>query len=465
MLIHKDQLLSRRALFQSSLVGVLGASFGFGFSSPAAKFRVATFSIDVTPPIGHPLCGGWITPVTAVDDPLRALGVVLLGPEQPIVLCAVDWCGILNEANLAWRQALAEAVGTAPNRVALQTVHPHNAPFADVRAERILQAAPQGPPALELKFFERVVRESAAAVKKSLEQAQPLTHVGTGQAKVEKVAGNRRIIGPDGKVASWRGSACKDPKAVAAPEGLIDPWLKTLSFWNGDQPVAALNYYATHPMSYYGDGRVSADFCGLARQLRQEEDAQVLQLYFNGGGGNVAAGKYNDGSHENRPVLRDRIYEAMRAAWKATERHPVERVSWRSEPVRLPAREEPEYGAAANMKIVESETETKARRGIAAMKLSWLERIERPIDITCLDLGPAQIVHLPGEPFIEYQLHAQQAAPGKFVCTAGYGDGGPFYIPTADAYPQGGYEVGVAFTGPGSEAILKAALTKVLRAD
>ena len=34
----------------------------------------------------------------------------------------------------------------------------------------------------------------------------------------------------------------------------------------------------------------------------------MFQVYFNGCGGNVTAGKYNDGAKENRPVLRDRIY-------------------------------------------------------------------------------------------------------------------------------------------------------------
>ena len=36
--------------------------------------HLTTFACDVTPPPGHPLCGGWIEPVRAVDDPLRALG-------------------------------------------------------------------------------------------------------------------------------------------------------------------------------------------------------------------------------------------------------------------------------------------------------------------------------------------------------------------------------------------------------
>src|ERR1700723_1802486 len=105
-------------------------------------FHLATFSADVTPPPGHPLCGGWIEPVRGVDDPLRALGVVLLGGGAPVVLCAVDWGGIRNDAHLAWRKALAEATHTTPERVAVQSVHPHNAPFVDLEAQRVIETVP-----------------------------------------------------------------------------------------------------------------------------------------------------------------------------------------------------------------------------------------------------------------------------------------------------------------------------------
>jgi hypothetical protein len=45
---------------------------------------------------------------------------------------------------------------------------------------------------------------------------------------------------------------------------------------------------------------------------------------------------------------------------------------------------------------------------------------------------------------------------------AGYGDGGPGYIPTAEAYLQGGYEPTVALAGPESEEILNRAIQKAL---
>jgi hypothetical protein len=424
--------------------------------------HLATFTCDVTPPPGHPLCGGWIEPVRGVDDPLSALGVVLLGAGAPVVLCAVDWCGLRNDANLAWRQALAQAAHTTPERVAVHCVHPHNAPFADLEAQRLLEAVPGAPPSLDRKYFDRVVRSAADGVQTALQNTTTFTHLGIGQARVEQVASNRRILGSDGRVKSIRYSATKDEKVRAEPEGLIDPWLKTLSFWNGDRPLAALNYYATHPMSYYGDGRVSSDFCGLARRKRAADADHVFQVYFTGCAGNITAGKYNDGAKENRVVLRDRIYRAMKAAWDATTRHPLTTFAWRTEPIKFLPRKEKSFGAEESRKALEDAKAPKARRGNGAFQLAWLARLERPIELTCLDLDKALVLHLPGEPFIEYQLKAQEMRKDAFVCVAGYGDGGPGYIPTDRAFLEGGYEPTVALAAP-SEGPLTRAMAKLLK--
>src|SRR5947209_16710199 len=204
-----------------------GSSFILSKEGPMPTLHLATFRCDVTPPAGHPLCGGWIEPVRGVDDPLYALGVILLGAGRPVVLCAVDWTALRNDAHRLWRQALADATHTVPENVAVHCVHQHNAPFADVGAQKLLEAA-HGPPSLDLKFFDDVVKRVAAAAKAALADTQRFTHVGVGKAKVAEVASNRRVLGPDGKVKFTRTSATKDAKARAEPEGLIDPWLRTL---------------------------------------------------------------------------------------------------------------------------------------------------------------------------------------------------------------------------------------------
>src|SRR3954464_6987731 len=88
-----------------------------------SSLRLATFRAEVTPPIGAPLCGGLVKPVIAITDPLLALGVVILGAGKPIVLCAVDWCEIRGADHVRWREKLASAAGTRPERVAVQSLH------------------------------------------------------------------------------------------------------------------------------------------------------------------------------------------------------------------------------------------------------------------------------------------------------------------------------------------------------
>ncbi|HJO54417.1 MAG TPA: hypothetical protein QF373_07935, partial [Verrucomicrobiota bacterium] len=101
--------------------------------------RIASFRTDVTPPLGSALCNGGVKPASEIIQPLTAIGLVLVVPKQdPIVLCAVDWTGIGNDSNKAWRAALAKAAGTTTDRVAIHTLHQHDAPGCDFTAVRLL---------------------------------------------------------------------------------------------------------------------------------------------------------------------------------------------------------------------------------------------------------------------------------------------------------------------------------------
>ena len=425
-------------------------------------FHIAVFRFDVTPPIGHPLCGGWIEPARKIADPLEAFGIVLLGQGKPVVLCVFDWVALRNDAHLAVRKALADAAHTTIDHVSVHAVHPHDAPFADTMAQKILDEA-HGPPCLDLKFFDRIVADAGKACRDSLAKTRRFTHIGVGSAEVRQVASNRRVIGPDGRVKFTRTSATKDKEARDQPEGLIDPVLRTLSFWEGDTPLAALHYYATHPMSYYGQGEVSADFCGLARRLFQESHPGVFTAYFNGCGGNITAGKYNDGSPANRPVLRDRMLDGMQASWKSTKRREFTGWEWRVEPMKLQPRKEATFTEEQSQLAVNDPKAPKAKRGNAAYQLAWLKRIDQPIEVGCLDFGGHTLVlHLPGEAFIDYQLAAQQMRTDATVFVASYGDDGCGYIPTAAGYLQGGYEPTVALSSPESESILMKTMLKLL---
>jgi hypothetical protein len=457
--------VDRRRFLQATAVGLATVGVSLGDSTPEqpSNMHLAPFRFDVTPPIGHSLCGGWIKPAEACDDPLFALGFVLVGAGKPIVLCAVDWTGLLNEAHVAWRTALAEAAGTTPERVAVQCVHQHNAPFACLDAEKIVQRQGDLPHIIDLDFFRACLDRARQAVAESLKKPRRVTHMATGKGRVEKVASNRRVNrSADGKVSAMRGSSCKDAKLRELPEGLIDPWLRTVAFYDKDAKIAACHYYATHPMSYYGDGRVSSDFVGLARARRQKDEPDCLHIYFTGCAGNIAAGKYNDGSKEMRPLLTQRIYDGIIASEQALKPEPIGAVRWRTHDLLPP----PRSGISAEQleQQIANKKNAVAGRNRPSYQLAYRQRFARktPIVLSALDINDVTLLHLPAECFVEYQLRAQEMQPKRFLATAAYGDGGPWYIPTREEYPNGGYEVSVAFCDPDVDAGLTAGMRELL---
>ena len=463
--------IDRRSFLTTSSAG-LASGLGLPFNAFSAQASVHTgnlhlarFRFDVTPLLGHSLCGGWIKPVEAIDDPLEAIGLIILGAGEPIVICAVDWTGLLNDAHLQWRLALAEAAGTSPQRVAVQCVHQHNAPFACLEAERIVLAQENLPHIVELDFFQNCLDAGRTAVTESLRHAEPVTGIAHGEARVDRVAANRRILGPDGKVTSQRGSSSANPEHHRLPEGLIDPLLKTVAFYQGDRKLAACHYYACHPMSYYGDGRVSADFCGLARRQRQQEEPDCTHMYFNGCGGNIGAGKYNDGSKAMRAVLTRRIYDAIAASETQLMPQPIDSINWATHDLLPPPH--PRWEEAAILKQIENNANPVVARNRPAYTVAWLRRFRQqtPITLSALHINQVSMLHLPAECFIEYQLGAQAAATDRFVACAAYGDGGPWYIPTADAYDQGGYEVSVAWCDPQIDTLLSSGIHALLAAS
>jgi hypothetical protein len=414
-----------------------GNSSGPGVNT---ALRISTFDVDATPPVGSRLA--YDVMINSWDLGLRAKGIVLLGAGQPVVLCSVDWIGISNESQDAFKKTLAEAAGTIPERVAVHTVHQHDAPISDFGAEKILKEAGLSPLSYESSFQYDLIKRLGISVKNSLESAQPVTHIGVGQAVVYEVASNRRILGPDGLVKGNRSSSCRDSALRAEPEGLTDPMVALVSFWNGNQPVAVLSYYACHPQSYYRLGIANPDFPGVARFMRQLAVPQALHVHFSGAGGNLAAGKYNDGSKERRGVLAERLADGMKRAWESTTKEPVSSadVSWKTDPIALTP--------ASYIQNIQEEIKIKDPVYLTnnLFKLAWLKRTQAgmKINIGCLAIGRARILFMPGELFVEYQLAAKKMRPDLFVAMAAYGDYATGYICTAKAYKEGGYEAGPA---------------------
>ena len=402
-------------------------------------------------------------PAKSIEAKLWAKGIVLRGGEKPVVFVSVDWCEIRNDAYDRWRDALATAAGTTRERVLVSSIHQHDAPLADLTAQRILEQRGITTNVVDLKFHESIVQRVAKAVRNV--RSQRLTHIGTGQARVERIASNRRYPGPDGKPLYDRGSATRNAFAIDAPEGVVDPFAKALSFWNGDQPVAVLHSYATHPMSFYRTGRVNPDFPGFARDRMQKEFPDALHIYFSGAAGNVTAGKYNDGKPDNRPRLTDRLFAGLQAAWDNTKKQPLRKIGFRTAELRFKPRETGGYSRADLKRKLENAKRARDASH-AAMGLSWRDRTEKkkqPIDVPVVDFGNTAFILLPGESYIEYQLYAQEVRRDDFVMVAAYGESAPGYIPLEMHWHENDSNLkSWCWVAEGSEERYKKAIKKAL---
>ena len=422
------------------------------------RYRISTFSCDTSPPLdGHPLI--WFVRAKTIETPLLAKGVVIENGEQRYVLCALDWCGLCNSSYELFRSKLAAGAGVDVSHVAIQCVHPHTAPYTDGDAQKLLDQFENFPMFVDFKFLEEVTDRLAESVKDSLARLESFDSIGIGQAKVDRVASSRRII-VDGKFYG-RMSSCTDPALIALPEGKIDPFLKTITFARGDKPLARMHYYATHPQTRYGDPRVCSDIPGFARK-RLEDAEGVFQIYFNGCGGDIALGKYNNRTWEARDELTDRLYAGMAASATATKYQPIKSLRWRTVDVKFDKRSDPGNRIEDNMAAMKNTKNSDDTRARAATRVAFAQRCDRPIELTSLRINDVHILNLCGECMLEYQLYAQQQCPQDFVAVAAYGDLSPGYICTEKAFTEGGYEPSASRINPKSEPVLKKAISELL---
>lgn len=439
-----------RKLQQAEVTRRSMLAMGLSSFAPSAPppLRLAAFQCDATPDPGEPNI--WVQPVTSVLDPLFVKGVVLEHAGRRHVLAAIDWCGVGGETDLLLRSALARGAGAGPARVALQSVHQHAAPYIDGDGYRLL--AQTWPRALRMSdaFLRKLASRMQQAVHQAAARLQVFDQIGVGQARVEQVASARRIL-KDGKILTRYSSTARAPELAAEPEGAVDQLLRTITFARAGRPLARLHYYASHPQTFCCDGRVSADFVGAARSLMEAGDG-VPQIYFTGCGGDVTVGKYNRGADEERAALAARLLAGMKASAAATRYQDVRSLEWRYRDLvltpRVPDNTPQESGQLAYR---------------AAITAAFAAR-RRPLPASALHIGSAVIIHLPGEPLIEFQNFAQSLSQGRFTAVAGYGDISPGYLCPDEALRQGGYEPSASNVQAGSEARVKEVIRQLMGA-
>jgi hypothetical protein len=169
-----------------------------------------------------------------------------------------------------------------------------------------------------------------------------------------------------------------------------------------------------------------------------------------------------------RPELARRVAAGMTAAWDASVKKPIEEstvIDWAARDVALPPGKH--LDEAELLRVIGDKSAAEGERLQAVRHLQFLRECEagRKVTLSRLRIGDVDLLHLPGELFVEYQLAAQALRPESAVCVAAYGDYGCGYIGLHDSYAQGGYETSdrASRVAPSVEGVLMGRIQELLK--
>ncbi len=422
-------------------------------------YKIAPFVVDITPPIGHTIAYGINE---KIDSNIYVRGVVIDDSKTRVVIAAGDVLYFTFSAYDKIVAALADAAGTLPENVFLTAVHQHDSVEMKFPGEDDFMSTRKIRP----EYWEKCLHDIASEVGEAVSgNFSTVEHIATASVKIRGLASNRRTYNEDGSIA-MRYSMCEDLEIRSRPEGVYDPFLRTIAFLDKDESViTALHYYACHPMAAYHRNMVSADVPGVAlRHVADKLGVNDRNIYITGCGGNVTFSKYGfwDGSEENKIKSRDFfgeiLGEAMVENLSRLEKHPCGPIEVRSESLELPLQEG--VTAASLHKIVE-DTANSFMRSWEVVVDNWDKYGTQ--EVRTLSFGDEVVLlELFAEMAVEYQLYAHSLVQDRFLAVSAYNEPSCSYVCTKKMYEEGGYEPTTTCLDPEIEERLKAVIKALL---
>jgi hypothetical protein len=406
----------------------------------------------ITPPLGIDLTGfgGRPGPGDGVHSDLYARALVLeLGADR-LAVVAVDVLGLDFDLVRRTRALIQEGAGIPGERVLLNTSHTHAGPA--VNSLRGLGERDEA-------YADLLCRLIAGTVRRAADRLEPAA-LSCGQAPAP-IGRNRRQRNPEGRMTIGEN-----------PGGAYDPNVYVLRVDGADGRPRAIGFcHACHPVVLGNHNtRFSAEFPGEAvrtlRRCRVGGGRDGLPFFLQGCCGDV--NPVRRGDEEAVRVTGTLLGAAAAVAAESAVPVAIERLGARSVTLDLRLEDPPAVGEAEATLAAERERaaemeqrqrEGSANRGqlsVARAMVAWAEEVlawsregnvprSAPFEIQVFRLGDVAIIAMSGEVFLQYSDTLRARSPFAHTLALGYSNGCIGYVPTADAYPEGGYEVTTAY--------------------
>ncbi|MDA1049271.1 MAG: hypothetical protein O3C40_02175 [Planctomycetota bacterium] len=429
--------------------------------------------VVITPPIGIRMMGYTVQECVSesVERDLTATALVLADGAAKVAMIACDILFLQSPHVDRIRARVGEAIGVPADHVLINASHTHLGPMlpgwsADTPRQDELQ-----------RRYLATLEESLVGVATMADRRLQPARIGaaTGHAQIGI---NRRERLPDGGIVIGDN-----------PDGPVDHDVGVIRIDDlSGKPIATVMTAAAHTIVLGPKtSHLSPDYVGPAREI-VERATGALSLFLQGAAGNVSprcgigsggAAQFDD-LHRIGAMLGGEVVKTW-AEIRTHDRHGPRRIvqsvaaiSVRDyEPlpeaclkhfnvatrrVTLPMAPLPDRQVAeANLHRYRKQLD-EARAGdsvgeihVAQRLVHWAELVIRTIDegepvtreLVCwaLRINDIGIVAVNGEPFAELALEVKRRSPLKHTCFLGYSNGCLGYLPTPEAFDEGGMEV------------------------
>lgn len=381
-----------------------------------SQFRASVVKVDITPKDSQNLLGYGPRNSTGTHDPIFHKIVALDDGNTRFIIIATDLCLFSPTEYDKVAGKIRKAYGIDPVNVWWTVTHTHSAPeigppgmYATYLASRIVEIDPA-----YTNLMEQQLLDGIGEALRKLEPARLGVGWGFSQANI-----NRRAIDVDGKASLGLN-----------PDGPVDRRIGLIRLDKADgSPLALIANYAIHGTVLGPQNTlISGDAPGVAAEYVSEK-LGVPVLFVNGAAGNLApiysvypnprAGHLS----QFKVLLGDRILEANEKINSSTAD-----VKLSSGELILETPRKPDLGWPKDMK----QFSRTSKEGVNLVRM--------PVRFLKINDDVA-IWSAPIELFCEVSNEVRDRLPFRYTFYFGYTNGWFGYMPTAEEFPFGGYEV------------------------
>jgi hypothetical protein len=384
------------------------------------KLLAGTSRRDVTPEVGVYL-GGYFerkSLSTGVHDPLfsRAvyltdgIGEVLIIGNDQLCLSNVTTPGYLD----ATRESIESKTGVEQDNVIIFATHTHGAPDPFETF---------GPNERNTRYFKRLQEDMVEVAVEAYSD--------TEEVKIDWATGSSKL-----------GINRRNPKG-----GPIDPELIVVRMSSpGGNVRALLVSYACHGVVLGPDNLlISGDWIGHLESNLEATYAPAVTMFLPGTSGNINP---RTRDLEEKLALGRDIYDRTGGTFEEMERIGS---MMADEAQRTLSRATPIHEAKVRNKVANVNVKIENE-----MILDMVKKEEIRTKVSITQIGDLSIAGLPGEAFVEHGLHLKSISKLVTIPLSLANDY-VGYLPTVEAFAEGGYEPGVSVGPTGVTAIMNAA--------